>query len=148
MANPKHLSQTERSLPIALLRTREAVMGRFRPMLAQHDVTEQQWRVLRVLHETGSLDATHLAERACVLGPSLSRILKTLSARGFIETTRDAHDGRKSRVCLTDPGTEFLQQLTPLSTQAYADIETRIGKARIEALLDDLAFICDHLDAD
>ncbi|MGH7006661.1 MAG: hypothetical protein ACREIP_22160, partial [Alphaproteobacteria bacterium] len=33
-----------RSLPMQLLRAREAVMQRFRPMLHQHGVTEQQWR--------------------------------------------------------------------------------------------------------
>ena len=40
-----------RSLPMQLLRAREAVMQRFRPMLHQHGVTEQQWRVIRVLVE-------------------------------------------------------------------------------------------------
>ena len=43
---------TRRSLPIALLRARETVMHRFRPLLASHDLTEQQWRVIRVLGET------------------------------------------------------------------------------------------------
>ncbi|MFT5000920.1 MAG: hypothetical protein ACI875_001925, partial [Planctomycetota bacterium] len=38
---------TEKSLPIMLLRAREAVMRRFRPMLRLHDLSEQQWRVLR-----------------------------------------------------------------------------------------------------
>ena len=55
---------TSRSLPIALLRAREAVMGNFRPMLADFDVTEQQWRVMRVLSEAGRLDASDLAARA------------------------------------------------------------------------------------
>ena len=39
------------SLPMALLRAREAVMRRFRPGLRCHGVTEQQWRVLRALAE-------------------------------------------------------------------------------------------------
>ena len=45
-------SRTQRSLPMALLRARELLMERFRPMLSAHGVTEQQWRVLRVLHES------------------------------------------------------------------------------------------------
>lgn len=65
--------ETRRSLPIALLRAREAMMQHFRPMLAVHDLTEQQWRVLRVLAESGAKDATQLAELAQILGPSLSR---------------------------------------------------------------------------
>ncbi|MGO7998126.1 hypothetical protein ACC734_37775, partial [Rhizobium ruizarguesonis] len=58
---------TRRSLPIALLRAREAVMGHFRPMLALHDVTEQQWRVIRILAEAGTLDASEMSERAFIL---------------------------------------------------------------------------------
>jgi hypothetical protein len=45
-------------------------MAHFRPMLARHDITEQQWRVLRVLAETGPVEATELANRASILPPS------------------------------------------------------------------------------
>ena len=37
------------SLPMALLLARESTMRRFRPLLAEHGLTEQQWRVLRAL---------------------------------------------------------------------------------------------------
>ena len=45
------LFETKKSLTITLLRAREALMMSFRPMLAKHNFTEQQWRVLRVLGE-------------------------------------------------------------------------------------------------
>ena len=45
------LFETKRSLTIGLLRARESLMLSFRPMLAKHKFTEQQWRVLRVLGE-------------------------------------------------------------------------------------------------
>ena len=73
------LRSIEGSLPLALLRTREAVMARFRPHVARHGVTEQQWRVIRVLAAADeALEAGTIAERACIMPPSLSRILKTL----------------------------------------------------------------------
>ena len=78
------LRQIRSSLPISLLRTREMVMERFRPMLAKHGLTEQQWRVLRVLHEEGDLDAGTVADRACILAASLSRISRTLETAGLI----------------------------------------------------------------
>ena len=84
---------------MALLHAREAVMARFRPMLAAHDVTEQQWRVLRVLSEAGSVEATELADRASVLPPSLTRIIKALEGRKFITRNKAEGDGR--RVVLT-----------------------------------------------
>ena len=70
------LSKTRRTLPMALLRAREAVMERFRPLLLAHGVTEQQWRVLRVLKEAEETDASDLADAASILAPSLSRTIR------------------------------------------------------------------------
>ena len=54
MQNNKPMRSIERSIPIALLRAREAVMAHFRPLLADRGYTEQQWRVLRILNEYGA----------------------------------------------------------------------------------------------
>ena len=70
--------ETSKSLPIAMLRAREAIMLSFRPLLAKHGFTEQQWRVLRVLGEKGTSDAGQVAFEACILAPSLSRIIGKL----------------------------------------------------------------------
>src|SRR6185437_2443110 len=72
------------SLPMALLRTREAVMRLFRPGLRKHGVTEQQWRILRALAPQGPLEVTALAEATFLLAPSLSRILPDLEKRQLI----------------------------------------------------------------
>lgn len=132
------LAEAKRSLPISLLRTRETVMQRFRPMLQAHDVTEQQWRILRILFESAALDATMLAERACVLAPSLTRMIRSLETRGLIETRRDEHDRRRSLVALTPAGEQFLRGIAPLSAKIYAQIEAEVGAERIQRLLDDL----------
>lgn len=147
MNKPGHLSpsipqdtvlprDTRRSLPIALLRAREAVMARFRPMLARHDVTEQQWRVIRVLGEASPLDATEVAVRACVLAPSLTRIIKALEERGFISRDRDAADGRRVLLAIAPAGLAMIREVTPESRAIYAELEKRYGRARIEHLLD------------
>ena len=78
----------DHSLPLMLLRAREAVMDHFRPHLHYHGVTEQQWRVLRALVEFGSLDAGTLARRVCLLMPSLSRILRDLASAGLLKRSR------------------------------------------------------------
>lgn len=70
-ANPSELPhEATKALPIALLRAREALMSRFRPMLAEHDFTSQQWRVIRLLNEHSTLDAAQLAEKAFILPPA------------------------------------------------------------------------------
>ncbi|QYK43464.1 MAG: homoprotocatechuate degradation operon regulator HpaR [Paracoccaceae bacterium] len=142
------LADTRRTLPIALLRAREAVMDRFRPMLNAHGVTEQQWRVMRVLQERGPTDATALATAACVLPPSLTRMLRALESRSFITLHRDPSDGRRAKIVLTEPGRSFIAEVSPRSAEVYAAIERRFGRARIDALLDDLAALTDALRDD
>src|SRR3954454_3510617 len=72
------------SLPMALLRAREAVMRQFRPSLRRQGLTEQQWRLLRALAAVDAIEVTELARVAFLLGPSLSRIVRDLEARGLI----------------------------------------------------------------
>lgn len=132
------LSSPHRSLPMSLLRAREAVMERFRPLLKAHDFTEQQWRVLRILNEAEELDATKLAGRANILMPSLTRILKLLLARGLVETRGDPRDRRRVLARLTARGQEAIRLMTPPSQEIYAGIEAEFGSARLTALLDEL----------
>ncbi|MBM0582127.1 homoprotocatechuate degradation operon regulator HpaR [Brucella melitensis] len=137
---------TRRSMPIALLRAREAVMSHFRPMLAQHDITEQQWRVIRILAETDIVDASEMAERAFILAPSLTRIIRSLEERGIITKTRDENDGRRVLLQITPAGLAIIKEVAPESRLIYQMIEERFGRERIDQLLDmldDLAAIND-----
>ena len=130
------LQETRRSLPIALLRAREAIMQHFRPILAAHNLTEQQWRVMRILAERGREDASELASRALILPPSLSRILDALEQRGLIMRLRDAKDRRRAQLSLSESGHAILRAVSPDSRKVYAMIEDRFGKDRMAALLD------------
>ena len=152
-ANPVHTPvaddrllprNTRRSLPIALLRAREAVMSHFRPMLAKYDVTEQQWRVIRVLAEAGTLDASDVAEKAFILAPSLTRMIKSLEERGFITRHKDTDDGRRVLLKLAPAGFAILNTVTPDTRAIYENLEARYGRERVEHLLDlldDLAML-------
>ena len=130
---------TRESLPIALLRAREAVMGPVREMLAETGLTEQQWRVLRVLDEDGPLDGRRLADRACLLAPSLTRIIAGLEARGLVTRRADAADRRRITVALAPPGRAVLAANAGRANALAADLAERLGAERMEALLDLLA---------
>ena len=77
------LPSTQRSLASSLLWAREKVITPIRAMLAEAGITEQQWRVLRVFDEFGPLEASKLAELACLLLPSQSRIVQTFLDKGL-----------------------------------------------------------------
>lgn len=135
MSDQPKYAQTGRSLPISLLRTRELIMENVRPMLARHDITEQQWRVIRVVSELGPSDATTIADQACILAPSLSRILKTLIEKGVLISVKDANDGRRSVVALTKEGQAFLDRVQPESTAIFSELREAVGSERWEQLV-------------
>ncbi len=129
----------EQSLPMALLRAREAAMCRFRPLLAEHELTEQQWRVLRALTATdGPIEPTALADRTFLLAPSLSRILANLEDRGLIVRSVATHDQRRSLIELSMRGRTLVRTVAPSSEAAYNRIEERFGVRRLQNLLDEL----------
>lgn len=127
---------TRRSLPIALLRARESVMSRFRPILARHDITEQQWRVIRVVNEDEEVDASDLADRTCIMAPSLTRIIRSLEERGLINRRKHEQDGRRTMLSITDKGIALIEAVAPESRNIYAELRERYGNERYEALLD------------
>src|SRR6476620_5040897 len=114
-----------RSLPMSLLRAREAVMRQFRPSLRNHGLTEQQWRILRALTAVDAIEVTELARTAFLLGPSLSRILRDLEARNLIERKTAKVDQRRSMVSISKEGVKLIEAVAPTSEAIYAEITSR-----------------------
>lgn len=135
------LPSTSRSLPIALIRAREGVMAPIRDMLAETGITEQQWRILRVLSEHGSLDSTTLADRASLLFPSLTRIATKMREKGLITQTRDDVDRRRQMIEITELGQTFIDDHTARAAQIVVEFRTRMGDKNYEKLLDLLALL-------
>ena len=135
------LPSTSRSLPIALIRAREGVMAPIREMLTETGITEQQWRVLRVLSEHGLLDTTTLAERSSLLFPSLTRIAASMRDKGLITQTRDEIDRRRQLIEITAAGQKIIDDRTSQSTQIVDDIKTKLGTDNYETLLDLLGLL-------
>lgn len=127
---------TARSLPIALLRAREQVMGPIRDMLSDVGITEQQWRVLRVLDESGPSDPTRIADASSLLLPSLTRILQKLETKGFIERDTDPVDRRRQIVKITADGAQLIADNRETSVALTRMVEDRLGCEKYELLLD------------
>src|ERR1700760_4245994 len=123
-----------RSLPMSLLRAREAVMRQFRPSLRRHGLTEQQWRILRALTAVETIEVTELARTAFLLGPSLSRILRDLEARHLIERRTAKDDLRRGVVSISPKGLKLIEAVAPNSEAIYAEITRRYGARKLAEL--------------
>jgi homoprotocatechuate degradation regulator HpaR len=138
MATPT--SFAHRNLPRLLLEAREAVMLHTRPSLREHGLSDQQWRVLRVLgehaHERGGVETGRVATEAFLLGPSLSGVLTRMERDGLIERQRCPQDARRTVVRATALGLAKVQALSQTIEAHYSWMEQQLGKARLTALYD------------
>jgi len=134
-----------RNLPRLLLEAREAVMLHTRPSLRAHGLSDQQWRVLRVLgehaHEPGGIETGRVASEAYLLGPSLTGVLNRMARDGLIERQRCPQDARRTVVRATPAGLAKVQALSQTIEAHYEWMEQHLGKSQLThlyALLDQL----------
>ncbi|HVZ08546.1 homoprotocatechuate degradation operon regulator HpaR [Rhodopila sp.] len=143
------LRHFSRSLPMLLLRAREGVMRHFRTKLRRYGITEQQWRILRALANGSRLEVTELARVTFLLGPSLSRILKDLEARGLIERHADPADLRRAHIGISALGTALIERVSPDSEVIYGAITDAFGAERmadLQRLLEELEEVMQSLE--
>jgi homoprotocatechuate degradation regulator HpaR len=127
-----------RNLPRLLLEAREAVMAHTRPSLRLHGLSDQQWRVLRVLgehaEEASGVETGRVAREAYLLGPSLTGVLTRMERDGLIARERCAQDARRTVVRATPEGLAKVQALSQTIEAHYAWMEQELGKTKLKAL--------------
>ena len=116
-------------------------MPPIREMLAETGITEQQWRVLRVLAEYGPQNSSTLASRASLLFPSLTRIARTMQQKGLITLSRDDEDRRRQTIAITNVGQKIIDDKVDQAAQIVEGFKRRLGEEKYEELLDMLALL-------
>ncbi len=130
------LPPTARSLPISLIRAREAVMAPIRAMLVDSGLTEQQWRILRVLDEYGPVDATRLSHYAGLLAPSVTRIVQSMAQNEFIQRQPDPDDRRRQVISLLPKGRAIIEDNLEEGVRITRQFRQTLGEEDYEHLLD------------
>ena len=122
------------NLSLLLLKARENAVACIKPALTKHGLTEQQWRVLRVLSEVGESNAQDLASQSCILSPSLSRILARLTEDGIIVRKVDSDDQRAQNIRLSAKGKRLHSKIKPSVDKQYTALEKAVGKDKLSKL--------------
>lgn len=122
------------SVTIALLQAREAAMAYFRPIVKRHHLTEQQWRIVRVLAEHPSMDFHELAFQTCILRPSLTGILTRMERDGLVLRLKPVNDQRKLYVSLTPQGEALYQRAQQEVEAVYRRLEAEFTPEKLRQL--------------
>lgn len=109
-------------------------MKRFRPHLRRHELTEQQWRILRVLAEQKRIEMLDLSVQCFILPASLSRTIPLLVARGLVHRYSDPVDQRRVLVALSPQGRGLFESMSTESAEIYREIEADFGPKRLANL--------------
>jgi len=132
-----------RNLPRLLLQARESVMAHTRPSLREHGLSDQQWRVLRVLGEHGTVETGRVAREAYILGPSLTGVLARMERDGLIRRERDPADQRRTVVEATPKGLRLVEKLSRTVEAHYEWMEKSLGKQKLAELYELLDQVID-----
>ncbi len=145
LGDKESLRNFSRSLPMVLLRARETVMERFRPNLRAHNLTDQQWRILRALFDQGKKDLGELSNMCCILKPSITRIIRSMEERSLLKRSVDNYDQRRTIVSITTIGRDLISVVGPNSEAIYQDIASALGTNELEDLYSKLDTLMSRL---
>ena len=137
------------SINISLIQAREALMTQFRPILNNAGITDQQWRIIRLLAENGTMDFQDLAAQACILRPSLTGILTRLEKVGYVVRLKPSNDQRRVYLKLTGEGEKLHRTTCDQVDARYDVIESVLSKDKLkqlQSLLGELSAIGQHID--
>lgn len=129
------------TLPMLLNITLDGVMPVYRELFARNGLTEQQWRVLRVLWAEGPVTTTHLSRQTLLPAPSLVGILDRLQAKGLIARERRDTDRRKVHVAATDKGRTLHDRVMPDLTRVHDRVTGAVSGPEWQAMAATLARI-------
>ena len=132
------IEQFSRSLPMVLYRTLDAVMPRFRKIFNEFGLTEQQWRVLRVLWDEQALTFNRLAALTLIPPPSLVGIVDRMERAELVSRQRSEADRRKVNVVLTSQGVALEDEIMPRVASAYAELRQSVDPETWERVIEGL----------
>ena len=126
----------EHQLCVALYDASRAIVGCYRPLLAELGITYSQYTVLLVLWERDTATLRDLGEVLHLDSATLSPMVKRLEAAGPLTRRRGAHGERLLDVTITDAG----RRLRDGASAAQRSVEqlTGLDPAELAALRDQL----------
>ncbi len=124
-----------RNLPQLFLKARGNLMVHFRPILSHFGLTDQQWRILRVLDAHGQLEPRELCDLCQISSPSMAGVLKRMEELDMILRSPVSGDQRRVSIGLSVAGDVLMSNMAPLIDLQYKHIEQTFGLEAMDELV-------------
>jgi DNA-binding MarR family transcriptional regulator len=133
-AKPAPLPFVDTYLPALLAQASELISGEFHRVVRAHGLSVPEWRVLATLSGGHTLTTGRLAQVSLTKGPTATRMLDRMEARGQVERLPDTADRRITRVRITPEGQRTVSALIDLAREHENRILEPFGLQQAEAL--------------
>ncbi len=142
-AGARRYASTAEQAMVSLLRAAGHLRRELAVACARHDLTPDQYNMLRILRGAGDagLPRYEIAARMLERAPDVTRLLDRLEARGLVARTRSDEDRRLSLTRVTRSGLALLDRLDP----EVVDVHERFARDLGDAERLQLASYCDRL---
>jgi DNA-binding MarR family transcriptional regulator len=131
-----------RDTPPMRLRGAYLTMHRhFQRLFRVHGATADQFVLLTLLAEEDAITQKELVRRSFSDANTITAMLRRLERRGLIRRAPHEHDGRASRVHLTDSGRSLQRQLNEAARELHLLIEETLPEEGRAAILNWLAIL-------
>ncbi|MGF6148926.1 Organic hydroperoxide resistance transcriptional regulator [Kingella potus] len=127
-------SDKHNSINITMLQARDVLLSYLRPIFNGAGITDQQWRIIRLLAENGTMDFQDLSVQACILRPSLTGILNRLEQNGLLIRMKPSNDQRRVFLKLTPRGGRVFEDIRTQVDKCYEDLEQRMTREKMHSL--------------
>jgi homoprotocatechuate degradation regulator HpaR len=126
-----------------LHRTLDAVIPKYRAVFKEHDISEQQWRILRVLWEVQSCTSAELARITLLPSPSMVGIIDRMMKKSLVLRDRSEDDRRIVHLSLTDKGRQLQNELMPQIDAIYDTMIKQCDADAWQTMIDTMQIIID-----
>ena len=131
---PADLPFVDTYLPALLAQASELISGEFHRVVRAHGLSVPEWRVLATLSGGHALTTGKLAQVSLTKGPTATRMLDRMEARGQVERLPHAADRRVTRVRITPEGQRTVSALIDLARAHEQRVLEPFGLQQAEAL--------------
>ena len=112
-----------------------------------HQITPEQWGILRHLWEEEGLSQREIGEKASKDTPNITRMLDALEKKRIIFRQPDPRDRRKFCIYLTKEGKQVYERLLPLAQNLREKVTQNLAPQEIELLENTLKKISQNINS-
>lgn len=132
----KGSTPARQSTVMELIRTADELRGYFTAFYEPHEITPQQYNVLRILRgaHPKSLPTMEVAERMVEKTPGITRLLDRLVEKGLVARERPADDRRRVLISISSDGMALLSTLEESVQEVTTAVLNGLSGNQVEQL--------------